>query len=197
MAFAIADNNKWVLSASNDMIRGLTYSTIGSDYAEYMEWADKNINNEDRCGRFVSLYKNGNEFSDVKITLSTGDENEYIMGIVSGNPSFIGNADMVWTKQYKTDNFGRILYDVDSNGNKTPIINPDYNPTEEYVLRSERSEWDTIGLRGFVNTRDDGTCIVGCYVKPTLGGMATVSSEPTRFMCVARIAIDVIKVDIR
>lgn len=193
--FAIGDNG-WVFSASNNSIRGKTYTTMGSDYAELMEWNDGNPSNSDRCGRFVSLAHDGNQYGDIKIQLASGSDDEYLLGIVSGDPSIIGNGDMVWKNKYKTDKFGRIIYEIDSSGNKVPILNPLYDSSREYTIRSERPEWDAIGLRGFVNTLDDGSCIIGSYVKSSNDGIATLSNEKTRFVCVARLSEDVIKVDI-
>jgi len=193
--FAIADNG-WVFTASNNSIRGKTYTTIGADYAEYMEWSDGNPDNEDRCGRFVVLDKETNS-DNVLMKLSEGKNDEYILGIVSGDPSFIGNGDMYWNKKYMTDNFGRIQYEYNEDGTKTPLINPNYDPEQNYILRSERPEWDVIGLRGFVNTIDDGTCKIGSYVKPSMNGIATISQEKTNYMCVSRITNNIIKVDIR
>lgn len=55
----------------------------GADYAEYFEWEDGNTEKENRTGLFVSLHKN-------KIRIAKS-QNEYIVGIVSTNPSIVGN----------------------------------------------------------------------------------------------------------
>lgn len=167
-------------------VRGTAYNSTGADYAEYMEWSDGNPNNEDRCGLFVTFDSNVTE----KLTIKIANENSYLMGIVSGNPSIVGNADMEWSKKYLTDKFGRIVYKKiqDDNGNdiKVPEINPDYDSSKNYELRENRKEWDTVGMRGFVVARDDGSCSVGKYVKSNESGYATCSNEVTKFMCVLK-----------
>ena len=60
---------------------GGTYSSNGADYAEYFEWYDGNINNEDRRGLFVTI-------DGDKIKLASKDDT-YILGIISGNPTVI------------------------------------------------------------------------------------------------------------
>ena len=54
---------------------------LGADYAEYFEWAYKNINNEDRIGYFVALI-------DGQVEIATSSD--YILGIVSITPSMVG-----------------------------------------------------------------------------------------------------------
>ena len=56
---------------------------------------------------------------------------------------------------------------------KHPILNPDYNSEEEYIPRSERLEWDVVGLCGQVIVVDDGTCEVNGYCRPYVDGIAS------------------------
>ena len=190
--FTVADGDdisslKNVFSAGGTGgVRGTAYHSTGADYAEYMEWSDGNLNDDDRCGLFVTF---DSSVSD-KLTIKIANESSYLMGIVSGNPSIIGNADMEWSKKYLTDKFGRPIYKKaqDNNGNEIEIleINPDYDSSKDYELRKNRKEWDTIGMRGFVIARDDGTCNVGSYVTSNNSGYATHSDKVTKFMCVLK-----------
>ena len=41
------------------------------------------------------------------------------------------------------------------------ITNPDYDPTKEYIPRSQRPEWMPVGLLGKIYVRDNGLCKVG------------------------------------
>lgn len=91
----------------------LYYNTgcgAGADYAEFFEWADGNPDSEDRCGLFVTFdfdkeydYKTAQELPMLKIA----NDGDYILGVISGNPSFLGNADEDWKKRFLYDEFDR------------------------------------------------------------------------------------------
>ena len=171
-----------------------SFQSEAADYAEYFEWSDGNTQNEDRVGRFVT-------FDDgKKIRLANADDS-YILGVVSGSPCVIGNGDCdVWTGMIKRDAFGRPIYEetpvkesimvlvgteiqlkeedsYDEHGNpimeKVPVLNPEYDPTRTYIRRSERPEWDPIGMLGVLAVCDDGTCQVNGYASIKDGGIAT------------------------
>lgn len=81
------------------------YATqAGADYAERFEWEDGNINNEDRVGKSV-VFVQGTD----KIRLATVEDSESdILGVVSANPSIIGNdAWSYWPSAWLLDDFGR------------------------------------------------------------------------------------------
>ncbi len=78
------------------------YNTSGADYAEYFEWLDGNPENEDRRGYFVTL-------DGDKIRKATASD-EYILGIISGKPSVVGNSDPDgWRKAFRCDEFGEFI----------------------------------------------------------------------------------------
>lgn len=167
-----------------------TFNSSGADYAEMFEWEDGNPNGEDRVGRFVTL--NGS-----KIRIATGSD-DFILGIVSATPSVVGdNHSDQWKGMYERDIFGRVIFDE---GNINDIskedeetferierINPAYNNTERYIARSDRPEWSAIGLLGKLIVIDDGTCQVNGWCRPTLGGLATESSERTKYRVMERL----------
>ena len=108
----------------------------GADYAEYFEWLDGNPNNEDRRGYSVSLVGN-------KIKIA--EQGEKIIGIISGNPSVIGDSAWnIWNEKYLKDDFG--TYIRDENGYR--ILNQNYNSEIEYIPREKRKEWSVVGLMG-------------------------------------------------
>lgn len=79
----------------------ITASTT-ADYAEFFEWLDENPNDEDRVGHFVTL--DGN-----KIRIAT-DTDDYILGVISGEPFVLGNGDCdVWNGMYLHDKFRRTM----------------------------------------------------------------------------------------
>jgi hypothetical protein len=99
-----------------------------------------------------------------KITIAT--ENSDIIGVISATASIVGDSqELTWQYKYMRDIYGRIEYDitVEEDGTiiKEPKLNPLYDPTLEYIPRSERAEWDVVGMLGKLIVRDDGSCIPG------------------------------------
>lgn len=139
------------------------YNTTGADYAEMFEWLDGNPLNEDRTGKFVTL-----EGDKLKIA----DATDYILGVVTGCSSVIGNNPIDWDGRFQKDVYGRVLLDAEG----IPITNEAYDETQHYVERVNRKEWATIGLLGQLVVEDDGTCLVNGYCK-VLSGKATYAEE--------------------
>ena len=183
------------------------YTTQGCDYAEYYEWLDENKDAEDRRGYFVTL-----DGEKIKIA-NPGD---FVLGIVSAWPSIIGNGDEDWLGRYILDNFGSripITFEYEEEEQETitneegePEIvtkkvkktgthwkqNPDYDPNKPYTQRSERPEWDAIGMLGVLAVRDDGTCQVNGFCTLADGGIATASDKGYRV--VKRVTDNIVKV---
>ncbi|WP_301054956.1 peptidase G2 autoproteolytic cleavage domain-containing protein, partial [uncultured Helicobacter sp.] len=92
------------LRVTSTEVLGLTYKSSGADYAENFEWKDGNIQHEDRCGRFVTL-------DEDKIRLAQPDD-EFILGIISGDPSVVGDTyDDQWKGMNERDVFGRYIWE--------------------------------------------------------------------------------------
>lgn len=180
----------------------------GADYAEYFEWADGNPDNEDRRGFSVVL------IGDQIRKATPSDAASDILGVISGNPSVIGDAAWnMWKGKYLRDDFGTYLREphtvtewteletweeqepnpedpeqmvtvtrskevphsyasdqipegvtvpegavVKTHDDKGAlltrrILNPDYDPNEEYTPREKRPEWSTVGLMGKIRLR--------------------------------------------
>ena len=172
----------------------ITASTT-ADYAEFFEWLDKNPNEEDRVGHFVTL-----DGDKIKIATS---EDDYILGIVSGEPFVLGNGDCdTWNGMYLHDEFRRTMYEpapkiieiLDNDGNPTgeykevegeyegtrPILNPNYDQTKQYISRFDRAEWSPIGMLGVLAVLHDGTAEVNGYVTVNNEGIATKCTRDIR-----------------
>lgn len=182
-----------------------SYNASGADYAELFEWEDGNPENEDRAGLFVTL-------TGDKLRLATQDD-DYILGIVSGNPSIVGDVhDDQWAGMYLYDVFGRPLWEdvevpdetveepdpenpgqtvtrviIPAHTEHRQQMNPDYDGTKPYQARTARPEWDAVGLMGKLVAVDDGTCQVDSYCTVGEGGMATASTGKTRFRVMKRL----------
>ena len=164
-----------------------------ADYAEFFEWMDGNPNNEERVGYFVTL-----DGDRVRIA---NPNDEYILGVVSGEPFVLGNGDCdTWNEMFLHDEFRRTIYEpaplfetfesdssnkplvrkqvFDKDGNPIfkglrPMVNPDYDPGQPYLSRSERQEWSPIGMLGVLAVRHDGSLKKNGYATITDGGIAT------------------------
>lgn len=194
-----------------------SYSSSGADYAEYFEWSDGNPNDEDRRGRIVTL-------DGEKIRFATADDT-YILGVISANPCVEGDVfSDDWQGKYLTDAFGArvtqvvhvdaIYEDVESVDHETGetvieqvkiedehdavqwVLNPDYDPDQEYVSREERKEWAAVGSMGKLVVVDDGTCVVGKYCRPSENGIGT-HSENDGYRVMSRIDDTHVKVWVR
>ena len=77
---------------------------------------------------------------------------------------------------------------------KQPKLNPEYDPSKEYVNRSDRQEWDAVGMLGKLYVRDNGTCEVNGYATVGEDGVATASSEKTNMRVLSRVNKNVVRV---
>lgn len=182
--------NAFRITAAGKCMGAQTFGSSGADYAEFFEWRDGNKKAEDRRGLFVTL-------DGDKIRLATAAD-DYIVGVISANPSVVGDVQSEnWHGMYKKDVFGQPLTETvevpestdEETGEVVPahtftryVVNPDYNPDEEYTSREFRKEWACVGLMGKLVVVDDGTCEVNGYCKAADGGKATKSDTGYRVM---------------
>lgn len=183
------------LRATESKVYGKTYSSSGADYAEMFEWLDGNISNEDRIGKFITL-------DGDKIKLATSQD-DYILGVVSGNPSVIGDSHSdQWAYMFEQDIFGRPIYETvtipeekDDDGNiiveehteEQLKVSKQYDNTQPYIARDKRKEWVAVGLLGKLICIDDGTAEINGYVRPNENSIATYSEAKTKYRVMKRI----------
>lgn len=183
------------LRATESKVYGKTYSSSGADYAEMFEWLDGNQLNEDRAGKFVTL-------DGDKIRLAN-EKDDYILGVVSGNPSIIGDSHSdQWAYMFEQDIFGRPIYETvtipeekDDDGNiiveehteEQLKVSKQYDNTQPYIARDKRKEWVAVGLLGKLICIDDGTAEINRYVKPNENSIATYSEAKTKYRVMKRI----------
>jgi hypothetical protein len=191
-------NRANIFRVTPNAVYGGQYNTNSADYAEYFEWLDGNPESEDRVGYFVTL-------DGDKIRKCTSKD-DYILGIVSGNPAVVGDTQSDWwVGRYLKDEFGRYIKEektfeikdeegtvISTYTEKVNVLNPEFDATKEYIPRSERKEWSAVGTMGKLVVRDDGTCIVNGYCKPNDEGVATNSESGYRV--IQRISDTLIKV---
>jgi len=198
-------SNAFRVDTWGDVYAKRNYNSSGADYAELFEWSDGNPEGEQRIGRFVTLRGD-------KIQLA-GPGCDYILGIVSGSPSVVGDVfDDQWQGMYLTDVYGRPIMEevevpqeaIEVPDPKDPEktirrtirqahketrqkLNPDYDPTVKYIPRTKRPEWDAVGMLGKLVLIDDGSCQVDGYCAPGEDGVATNSAQRTAFRVIERL----------
>ena len=191
----------------------ITGSTT-ADYAEFFEWEDGNPDNEDRVGKFVTI-------NNDKILIAT-DPEDYILGIISGEPFVLGNGDCdTWNGMFLRDEFNRTIYEpapqieldeetgeekevLDEDGNPVyygtrPKLNPDYDPSKPYISRFDRKEWAPVGMLGVLSVIHDGTCKVNGYAHCNENGIATACkrTDPGAYRVIAKMSDTVVRVIFR
>ncbi len=148
-----AGDNDFILRGDGNAYADGSWNAGGADYAEYFEWSDGNLAAEDRRG--ISVILDGDKIREAV----AGEEP---IGVISGNPSVAGDADIdSWKGKYLRDDYGTYIqedYEVEDDDGNTVVqqrrqLNPDYNPDTEYVSREDRPEWDCVGLMGKLRIR--------------------------------------------
>ena len=78
--------------------------------------------------------------------------------------------------------------------------NPVYDPSQPYIERKDRKEWDTVGMLGVLAARDDGTCQVNGFCQVAEGGVATAAEgyvPGLTYRVIDRVSDKVVKVVFR
>lgn len=78
--------------------------------------------------------------------------------------------------------------------------NPVYDPSQPYIERKDRKEWDTVGMLGVLAVRDDGTCQVNGFCQVAEGGVATAAEgyvPGLTYRVIDRVSDKVVKVVFR
>lgn len=144
--------------------------TTGADFAESFEWNDGNPDNEDRVGLFVKLSLDDSGAPNGKIEV--GGENT--IGPVSAAPGFLSNATpMKWKGKHLRDDFDREVKDSEGR----PMLNPNYDESQDYISRSARKEWAPIGMTGRLRVKASSN--IGIYPSNKSGLTVNVNADGT------------------
>lgn len=163
-----------VSTSGNIRTKGTVQS--GQNFGDYAEYFESQSGQPIPTGTIVTL--DGRYVRKAQI-------NDIPLGVVSGTAGVVLGDQMFHHKdKYLKDEFGVTLTQSeehtweDDEGNvyseevERPIPNPDFNENydeEEYLSRSERPEWNIIGLIGQVFIRVDETVSANDYIKPNNG----------------------------
>jgi len=127
---------EFILRGDGHAFADNNWNAGGADYAEYFEWEDANPSDSDRRG--IAVIMDGDKIREA-------EAGEIPFGIISGNPSVVGNAAALkWERKYLRDDFGTRR--LTKGG--TRRLNPQFDPDAEYKPRSDRPEWACVGLVG-------------------------------------------------
>ena len=200
---SLARKNAFRVHSSGACYGSGAWNSSGADYAELFEWLDSNPDAEDRAGLFVTL-----EGDRLRLA---GPEDDFILGIVSADPSVVGDVyDDQWAGMYLRDVFGRTIMEMQDFPAETtqvpredgtmetvelipacrelaPVVNPEYDHTIKYLPRTQRPEWDAVGMMGRLVAVDGGTCQVNGWCAVGEGGKGTHSDTRTRCRVMARL----------
>ena len=146
----------------------------GQNFGDYAEYFESQSGQEIPNGYMVTL--------DGRY-VRKANSNDTPIGVISGTAGVILGDQMFHHKdKFLKDEFGVTLTEMqtkewqDDEGNwyseevDVPIPNPEYvEHDNEYIDRSNRPEWNVVGLMGQVYTRIDSTVSVNDYIKPNKG----------------------------
>ena len=151
--FGTSLDSEFILRGDGSGYADGSWNGGGADYAEYFEWLDGNANNDDRRG--IAIVLDGEKIREAV-------EGEDPIGVISGNPSVVGDAAWNhWKGKNLRDDFGTYIqedYEVEGDDGNPVIqqrrkVNPDFDPELEYVTREDRPEWGCVGLMGKLRVR--------------------------------------------
>ncbi|MFC1257150.1 peptidase G2 autoproteolytic cleavage domain-containing protein [Staphylococcus xylosus] len=146
----------------------------GQNFGDYAEYFESQSGQEIKNGYIVTL--------DGRY-VRKANSNDTPIGVISGTAGVILGDQMFHHKdKFLKDEFGVTQTELqtkewqDDEGNwyseevDVPIPNPEYvEYDDEYIDRSNRPEWNVVGLMGQVYTRIDSTVSVNDYIKPNKG----------------------------
>ena len=146
----------------------------GQNFGDYAEYFESQSGQEIKNGYIVTL--------DGRY-IRKANSNDTPIGVISGTAGVILGDQMFHHKdKFLKDEFGVTQTELqtkewqDDEGNwyseevDVPIPNPEYvEYSDEYIDRSNRPEWNVVGLMGQVYTRIDSTVSVNDYIKPNKG----------------------------
>ena len=167
------ENTTVDISTTSGNIKTKGTVSSGQNFGDYAEYFESQSGQEIKNGYMVAL--------DGRY-IRKANSNDIPIGVISGTAGVVlGNQMFHHKDKFLKDEFGVTLTEwttkewQDDKGNwyseevETPIPNPDFVEKEDYEARSERPEWNVVGLMGQVFTRIDSTVSVNDYIKPDKG----------------------------
>ena len=197
---------------ANGKCKGLSsFGSSGADYARQYEWLDGNPNNEDRRGLLVVLdgskiriATSDDDIEDCEGIVSTcpafveNDPDEWhdrylkdVFGRRITQEVIIPEETITKSVEKIDEETGKTIIEevtevVPEHTIVQFVVNPEYDPEQEYICRDVRPEWTVVGFSGFIVAVDDGTCQVNGYCTTGENGVLTMSETRTAYRVMER-----------
>jgi len=201
-------NRKWEIVSNNGTIKLLGNVSGGSNFTDFAELFENETAGTiplgtivSLSGRYVRIAQAGdNVLGVVSATgvINAGDTpftwarrhltGEFGETLYEDIPDPLWEAqipDPDWTPTAGQTEADRPMIDnpIPQQMISVPIENPEYDPTQTNIPRTDRpEEWTCVGLVGQVYVRVDNTVAVGDWVSP-VNGIGTQSTERTNLFC--------------
>lgn len=189
-------------------------------FSEMYEWSNSvDVTPGEMFALFTTFDKNNPD----KIKIYGESDEDMVLGITTINTVTTSDDPNDWKYRYMTTNTGDILLQKEvlavgqklyDEGNEMAFIktfpwehlirieNKQYDPTKNYVKRSNRNEWIRVSLLGKTFVKDDGTLKPGDYCKPYVGKIKNlwgkaVKAEKTdvnKYYVLNRVSDDVVMI---
>ncbi len=193
--FVQLNNDKIINATDSNNVIGITSSTYGTSglIGDSQESGWQAANLRDDFGRIQIKFSYKQKLIDILNKYKIENTNQ-IDTILNSEDSELMKNNLIEAELY----FTKENIDIDSVKeeirNVTPtgvaIPNPDYDPDQIYIPRSNRKEWTPVGLMGKMFVRDNGQCIVGQKCDCQNG----IAIPGTNWHVIGRSAANVIKV---
>lgn len=197
---------------ANGKCKGLSsFGSSGADYARQYEWLDGNPNNEDRRGLLVILDGSkiriatpDDDIEDCEGIVSTcpafveNDPDEWhdrylkdVFGRRITQEVIIPEKIITKSVEKIDEETGKVVIEevtevIPEHTTVQFVVNPEYDPEQEYICRDVRPEWTVVGFSGFIVAVDDGTCQVNRYCTIGENGVLTMSETRTAYRVMER-----------
>lgn len=197
---------------ANGKCKGLSsFGSSGADYARQYEWLDGNPNNEDRRGLLVILDGSkiriatpDDDIEDCEGIVSTcpafveNDPDEWhdrylkdVFGRRITQEVIIPEEIITKSVEKIDEETGKVVTEevtevIPEHTTVQFVVNPEYDPEQEYICRDVRPEWTVVGFSGFIVAVDDGTCQVNGYCTVGENGVLTMSETRTAYRVMER-----------
>lgn len=197
---------------ANGKCKGLSsFGSSGADYARQYEWLDGNPNDEDRRGLLVVLDGSkiriatpDDDIEDCEGIVSTcpafveNDPDEWhdrylkdVFGRRITQEVIVPEETITKSVEKIDEETGKVVIEevtevIPEHTTVQFVVNPEYDPEQEYICRDVRPEWTVVGFSGFIVAVDDGTCQVNRYCTIGENGVLTMSETRTAYRVMER-----------
>ena len=151
-------------------------------YAEMYEWSNLPDENTSTFGKFVQFSDEEDKTHTIELATNSDD----IIGITTVNCCCVSDDPDSWFLKYSFNEYGDVFLTEENIavGSKeydnlreisyirtrkekiyNPVISESFDPTKQYVKRTNRAEWTRVHLLGKCIVEDNGECKAGEYCK--------------------------------